>query len=117
MHFGCVGGFDNDGGVGEPWVVDKAPEGGFADFTIAEVVVAIYPGADGLLAVVTVDDFNAITPDQTVEFGECGFVGVGSANVVPGGEDVASIEANCEVVGVASEVKDLGEMLEFIVEG
>lgn len=97
--------------------MDKAPEGGFADFAIAEVIVAINPGAEGFFAVVAVNDFDAIAPDESVEFGECRFVGFGSANVVTGGEDVASVEADCEVFRVAREVEDLGEMLEFVVEG
>lgn len=63
MHFVGFGGFDDDGGVGESWVMDEAPEGGFADFPVAEVVVAIDAGAESLLAVVAVDDFNFFAPD------------------------------------------------------
>lgn len=117
MHFVGVGGFDNDGGVGEPWVVDEAPECGFADFAFTKVVVAVDAGAEGFFAVVAVNDFDAVAPDQAVEFGEGGFVGFGSADVVAGGEYVASVEADRKVCGVASEFENLGEMLEFVVEG
>lgn len=117
MHFVGVGGFDNDGSVGESWVVDEALECGFADFAIAEVVVTVDTGAEGFFAVVTMNDFDAVAPDQAVEFGECRFVGFGGADIVASGEDVASVEADREVVGVAREVKDLGKMLEFVVEG
>lgn len=116
MHFVGVGGFDNDGSVGESWVVDEALECGFADFAFTEVVVTINPGAEGFFAVVAVDDFYAVASDQSVEFGEGGFVGFGSANVVAGGEYVAGVEADREVVGVAREVKDLGKMLEFVIQ-
>lgn len=117
MHGFGFGGFDDDRGVGESGVVNEAPECGFADFAFAEVVVAVDAGAEGFFAIVAMDDFNAVAADQAVEFGEGGFVSFFGADVVAGGEDVAGVEADGEVFGVAGKFENFGEMFEFVVEG
>ena len=117
MHFVGFGSFDDNGGFFKPGIVDEAAEGGFADLTFAEVVVAVDAGAEGFFAVVAVDDFDFVAPDEAIKFGEGGFVCFWGADVVSGGEDVAGIEADGEVFGISGEFEDFGKVLEFVVEG
>ena len=44
-----------------------------------------------MFAVVAVDDFDFVAADEAVEFLEGVFVGLGGAEVVAGGEDVAGV--------------------------
>lgn len=117
VHFVGFRGFHDDRGGFKAGVVDEASEGGFADFAFAEVIVAVDAGAEGFFAVVAVDDFDFVAPNEAVKFGKGGFVGFWGADVVSGGEDVAGIEADGEVFGVSGEFEDFGEVLKFVVEG
>lgn len=117
VHFVGFGSFDDNGGFFKPGVVDEASECGFADFAFTEVIVAVDAGAEGFLAVVAVNNFDFVAPDEAVEFSEGGFVGFWGADIVSGGEDVAGIEADGEVFGISGEFEDFGKVLEFVVEG
>lgn len=106
MHGFGFGSFDDNRGVRETRVVDKAAEGGFADFSFAEVVVPVDFCSESLFAIVAVNDFDLVASDQAVKFGKGGFVSFFGADVVSSGEDVASVKANSEVGWAGGELKN-----------
>ena len=76
------------------------------------MLVAIDPGSELALAVVEVEDLEAVEADDRVELTHgLGVIG-GVGERVPGGEDVAGVEADAELGVVIDAVDDVGEMLE-----
>lgn len=72
--------------------------------------------AEIFFTIVAVDDFDFFASDEAVEFLECSFVSFGGADIVTGGEYVASVEADGEILWVISEIENRGDLFKFIVQ-
>lgn len=110
-------GFCDEGAVGEARVMQQAAEGGCADGSFANMLVAVELGAEGGLGVVAVPDLDGVDADGCADL----LHGVGVArigdDVVACDMDVAGVEADGDR-GVGAEAFDqLGDLLEFAAEG
>ena len=81
-----------------------------------DVGVAVGVAAEGFLAVVGVDHLQPLETDDLVKEPQGLGVGFGCADVVPGGENVAGVEADGEALRVLDAFYDAGEMLKPAAE-
>src|SRR5579875_187926 len=98
-----AGHLEDEGHSRKPGVVEERPEALLADLALTQVGVAVSVGAEPGLGVVAVDHLQPLNSDHPVPLVQGRGHGLGSAQVVPGGEGVAGVEAG-PYPGVADRV-------------
>ena len=98
--------------VAEPPIVDDAAEWLEPEAALADVFVTIDTAAERLLGIVQVQHLEAIESDQAPELFERRRVAFRRAEVVPGREQMAGIEAHADAAMIAHLGDDRCELLE-----
>src|SRR5207253_5467705 len=98
--------------VSETLVIHQPAKGERPDLALADVLVPIHPGAQRLHAVVEMEGLDERHAQHAIESLECRLVAAVGADVVPGSEDVAGIEADRHPLRALAQVAHGPQLLE-----
>ena len=102
--------------IGESRIVQQHPERLEAQTAFSYVLVTIHAAAARLLRIVQVERADPLDADRPMEVGERPVIAVGTADVIPGREQMTGIDANTDARRSVQAIDDLGEVLEPVAE-
>src|SRR3954471_9369169 len=100
------------GNLPESLVVDELAERECPDGALADVRVTVDTGSERLHGIIEVEGADGADPENPVELFESGLVTGLGGDVVPGGEDMAGVEADGDAIRGAAPVADRPQLLE-----
>src|SRR5207247_2881038 len=108
---------EGHGHTQEATVGHEPAEGGHAQLALADLFVAIEPGAEGRLGVVEMEGADAPDPHVAGTALHGGVVAFGLSEIVAGGEEVAGVEADPDALRNLDGAEEQGELLEGPADG
>src|SRR5229473_3528322 len=98
--------------IAESRVIYQPAEGQGPDFSLADVLVAVHPAAQGLHAVVEVEGLEKLNAQRFFELSKRFVKSPVGGNVIPGREHMAGVEAHRHAFGAPAALADLQQLLE-----
>jgi hypothetical protein len=94
------------------WVIQKMPERFDPKVSTADVFVAINSAPEFAAAIVKMKRPDPLDAQQPIERRYRRFIFLLGSHRIPGGKDMAGVEAESKTVGLSNTVKNRGELLE-----
>lgn len=105
-------GFERHGMMAETVVIEEQTKAFQANLALADMLVPVNPAAAPFLGIIEMEEMDAVAANVPLQLGEGLHIPGSGAEVIPGGKDVAGIDADAELFSIAAVFEQPAQLLE-----